>query len=208
MSDEFQLRPFDAAVQTTVVDSMFGRPLVTNVFRSLLVEAMIAKALGPPWRWCAADFAPWDLEHENGLKLEVKQSAARQSWTQPDATPGSPRFDIAHRTGRWENSHWIEGRVRHADIYVFAHHPIIGPEADHRKSQQWRFYPVRTSRLPSAASIGLTRLETISTAVAADPAGRSSGRIGHLKIYVIVPAASLPIRGRARGLGDPENGES
>lgn len=164
LGDQVENQAFDAAVRADVVEAMFGKPLVTNVFRSLLVEAMITKALGPEWRWCAADFAAWDLEHESGFRLEVKQSAARQSWSQPAGGSSSPRFDIAYRKGRWDGPSWIEGRARHAHAYVFAFHPLAGEEADHRRAEQWRFYPVLTSALPDAASISLERLGRLATA--------------------------------------------
>lgn len=166
LAGQLENQTFDAAVRADVVEAMFGKPLVTNVFRSLLVEAMIAKALGPEWRWCAADFAAWDLEHESGFRLEVKQSAARQSWSQPGGGSSSPRFDIAYRKGRWDGPSWIEGRARHAHAYVFAFHPLAGEEADHRLAEQWTFYPVLTSCLPDAASISLERLGRLTTACA------------------------------------------
>jgi hypothetical protein len=164
LDDLLENRAFDAAVRADVIEAMFGKPLVTNVFRSLLVEAMIARALGPQWRWCAADFAAWDLEHESGFRLEVKQSAARQSWSQPGGASSSPRFDIAYRKGRWDGPSWIEDRARHAHAYVFAFHPLTGEEADHRLAEQWRFYPVLTSALPEAASISLERLGRLAPA--------------------------------------------
>ena len=164
LDGQLESQAFNAAVRADVAEAMFGKPLVTNVFRSLLVEAMIAKALGPEWRWCAADFAAWDLEHESGCRLEVKQSAARQSWSQPGGGSSSPRFDIAYRKGRWDGSSWIEGRARHAHAYVFAFHPLAGEAADHRRAEQWRFYPVLTSALPGAASISLERLGQLAAA--------------------------------------------
>lgn len=40
----------------------FGKPLVTNVYRSVIVEAMIAGALSD-WSWCNADYAEYDFIH-------------------------------------------------------------------------------------------------------------------------------------------------
>lgn len=165
MSAHPTVQTFDEAVQADVVQAMFGRPLVTNVFRSLLVEAMIAKALGPEWKWCSADFAAWDLEHASGLRLEVKQSAALQSWSHPGSKASAPRFDIAHRTGRWDGDIWVKGRARHADIYVFAYHPLTGEEADHRRVEQWRFYVLRSAMLPDSASISLPKLSKLTPSV-------------------------------------------
>ncbi len=75
-----------------------GKPLVTNVLRGLLVEAMVAIALEPVWTWVAGDYASWDFEGPRGLRLEVKQSAARQSWADENVI-SKCSFDIAPRTG-------------------------------------------------------------------------------------------------------------
>lgn len=40
-----------------VSNAAFGRPLVTNVLRGQVVEAIVASALEPEWTWCAADYA-------------------------------------------------------------------------------------------------------------------------------------------------------
>lgn len=65
-----------------VTASAFGQPLVTNVLRGHVVEAMVALALEPEWRWCSGDYAAWDFERADGLRMEVRQSAYRQSWVQ------------------------------------------------------------------------------------------------------------------------------
>lgn len=148
--------------------AMFGKPLVTNVFRSMLVEAIVAEVLQPDWTWCAADYAAWDFEHFSGVRLEVKQSAARQSWTKGDGSgPISCRFDIAHRTGSYVDNAWVEGRRRFADIYVLAHHPVVSLEADHRDASQWQFYAIAENRLPQSRSIGLSMVRTLADPLSA-----------------------------------------
>lgn len=142
-------------IKRRVSDAAFGRPLVTNVLRGLVAEAIVASALEPEWNWCSEDYASWDFERADGLKLEVKQSAARQSW----ATTGPPskcRFDIRARKGRWEGQDWVPEPGRNADIYVFAHHPLADGSADHRDPAQWTFYVVEAKRLPDAATMGLS----------------------------------------------------
>ena len=139
----------------------FGQLLVTNTLRSMVVEAMLDLALLADWRWCAADFAGWDFEHADGTRLEVKQSAARQTWAAP-LRPSRPSFDIAQRLGYWEGgSTWVEGAGRHAHIYVFAHHPAVDAKADHRDPQQWDFYVAGTEALPATKSISLARVREI-----------------------------------------------
>jgi len=58
-----------ADVVARVSDAAFGRSMMMNVPRGHVVEAMVALALEPEWRWCAADHASWDFEHETGVRL-------------------------------------------------------------------------------------------------------------------------------------------
>lgn len=166
MSDEPS--PDAQRVVKRAVDALFGRPLVTNVVRAVLVEAMVADALSPHWNWCAADYASWDFEHPSGVRLEVKQSAARQSWSGDASGPSRGVFDIRHRTGHWRGAVWVEGLDRHADIYVFAHHPIADRSADHRDPGQWRFYVVPTHALPPQKTIGSAGVAERASPVAID----------------------------------------
>lgn len=132
-----------------------------NVLRGHIVEAIVATALTPEWAWCAGDYAAWDFEKANGLRLEVKQSASRQSWASPNQ-PSACSFDIAHRAGRSDGSNWIAAPARHADIYIFAHHPICDDSADHRDPAQWDFYVVPTHALPMTKRLTLGRARGLS----------------------------------------------
>lgn len=152
-----------AEVVSKVADAAFGRPLVTNVLRAQLVEAMIALVLEPAWHWCGADYAPCDFERPDGLRLEAKQSAARQSWRTDK--PSKAIFDVAARTGRNEAHGWVVEHGRAAHIYVFAHHPIFDDTADHRDPTQWQFYVVPTAALPDVKQIALGTIKTIAEAV-------------------------------------------
>lgn len=155
------------ALQSRIVDALLGKPLVTNAFRGMLVEAMLAEVLEPEWRWCSGDWASYDFEHSDGRGLEVKQSAALQSWHADGAKPSSARFDIAARTGRYEGSKWIAEPGRAAAIYVFAWHPFADfAIADHREPAQWQFFVVPSWALPEQKSIGLAGLRALSGAVA------------------------------------------
>jgi hypothetical protein len=147
MHDRIRQRLFGALV---------GKPLVSNAFRGTLVEAMIAEALEPEWRWCADGWGSFDFEGPNGIGLEVKQSAARQGWHDEASKPCPARFDIAERTGFWdERSKWVDAPGRAAAIYIFAHHPVYDATADHRDPLQWDFYVAPATALPAQKSIGL-----------------------------------------------------
>ena len=152
--------------------SIFNKPLVTNVFRALVAEAIVDAALGPMWSWCAGDYSSWDFIHEDGTRLEVKQSAARQTWATATSKPSSASFDIAERTGSWEGPTWVPGAGRKAHIYVFAHHPIPDETADHRDPAQWQFYTVGTEVLPLQKRIALGSLQRLC--LASDFAGLSN----------------------------------
>jgi len=152
-----------AEVVAKVTDAAFGRPLVTNVLRAQLVEAMVALVLEPQWNWCSADYAPCDFERSDGLRLEVKQSAARQSWSTD--TPSKAIFDVAARNGRNEPDGWVEEYGRAAQLYVFAHHPLFDDTADHRDPAQWLFYVVPTTKLPDVRQIALGSIKERAEAV-------------------------------------------
>jgi hypothetical protein len=141
---------------------VFGQRLIANNFRAVIVEAMIASVLEPEWRWCSADWAGWDLERADGVRLEVKQSAAKQTWHSATDKPSSCSFDIRAREGRYEGAAWFEGRGRNADLYIFAHHDICDESADHADPTQWTLYVVRSNDLPDTKSIGLQKLRMIA----------------------------------------------
>jgi hypothetical protein len=147
-------------------EAAFGKPLVTNVLRGQMVEALISLAIEPEWKWCSADYSPWDFERADGCRLEVKQTSFRQTWAPPSHGKVNRSFDIAARKGRWEGAVWIEELKRHADLYVFACHDVRDATADHRDPAQWSFFVVPTSLLPPTKRIGLSRVRTL-----ADPVG-------------------------------------
>ena len=94
--------------------------------------------------------------------MQVKQSAARQSWHGTDAAPTRGHFSIAHKTGRYEDDgRWTEQRSRNADLFVFAWHPRTDPATDHREPEQWRFFVVPETALPPTQSLSLATLRTL-----------------------------------------------
>ena len=129
-----------------------------------MAEAIVALALEPEWDWCSADYAGWDFERRDGLRLEVKQSAAMQSWS--NRKPSKAVFDVAARTGYWEGgTEWIAKAGRPAHLYVFAHHSIYGDDTDHRDPLQWTFYVVPSRDLPNVKKLGLATISTLTSAV-------------------------------------------
>lgn len=160
----------DERIQHRLLNALLGQPLVGNAFRGTLVEAIVAEALAPHWRWCADGWGSYDFEGPGDVGLEVKQSAARQNWHQATSSPCVPRFDIAERTGSWaETGEWVAKRGRAAALYVFAYHPVLDVTvADHRVPEQWEFYVVHSSRLPPQKSLGLSGVRALAAPVGFD----------------------------------------
>jgi hypothetical protein len=162
MADLADRSPVSAkTIAARAAEVCFGKPLITNINRGLIAELIVEAALPPDWRWCAADYAGHDFEHVDGTRLEVKQSAARQSWAAPASGVSRSVFDIASRAGHWEGAVWIEAAGRRAQIYVFAHHPVEDLSADHRDPEQWRFYVVRAVDLPDSKTLALSRVRAL-----------------------------------------------
>ena len=120
------------------------------------------------------DWAPWDLEHlPLGWKIEVKQSAALQTWDFGvfPGRPSKPRYDIAPREFKTVDPNGIDRVeiVRSADIYIFAWNPVVDSNlVDHRDPEQWEFFVAPKEMLPqNQKSIGLTSLRKLTGAVPA-----------------------------------------
>ena len=113
-----------------LVNTYYDKQLINNVDRGHYVECMIVLGLGEEWNLTSElrGWAPWDIERDDGARLEVKQSAALQTWSLAhDAPP--PRtasFDIAFRKEPWTKGGdyppYLPGRP--ADLYVFEKIPL------------------------------------------------------------------------------------
>lgn len=125
--------------------AVFGRPLVMIVYRGVIAEAIVAAALSD-WEWCSSDYFEHDFIHPQGTRLEVKQTALKQTWE----TVGMPRptWDIAARKAVWRDNKWMPAPGRNADIYVLCLHDVTDNTADHRDPGQWKFFAVRAAALP------------------------------------------------------------
>lgn len=152
-----------------LAERLFGQKLIQNQFRSLFVEALIAPEVERcGWHYTGDGWCGWDFQHGpdiNGCRLEVKQSAARQTWAKHNNRRTSPIFDIKARTGYFveEGSRWIEEAGRPSHIYLFAWHPIHDVQiADHRDPLQWQFYLTPEKHLPRGQkTIGLSAIASL-----------------------------------------------
>ncbi|WP_106640157.1 hypothetical protein [Allosphingosinicella vermicomposti] len=158
------------AVTKRLADRLFGAPILRNSIRGEIIEEIVAMAREPDWLLCAGDWASCDLRHSSsGFRIQVKQSAARQSWHTGSCGIPKPRFSIAEKTGRWENGdRWIEERSRNAEIFVFAWHPLTSASADHRNAHQWEFYVAAEPSLPRQKSISLDGIRRLASVVSVE----------------------------------------
>ena len=146
-----------------ILDRFLSRRLIENVWRGHYVESLIYFALCKQWK-LSDEWEVWDLRNDFGARLEVKQSAALQTWTAPGRA-SSPKFSIEPKTGYWTtDNEWIERPGRYADVYVFAWHPEADKSiADHRKAEQWKFYVVPENKLPiDQKTISLNPIKALS----------------------------------------------
>jgi len=81
------------------------------LYRPHYVERMIALALGEGFELVSANWSGWDIESSDGVRIEVKQSAAWQTWSDVTGEPKPSRgvFDISARAGHWTDggAKWV-----------------------------------------------------------------------------------------------------
>ena len=164
---ENKITALPADIVRMASERAFGARLITNVHRGLVVEAIISTALCPEWEWCSEDYFPYDFRHPSGLKLEVKQSAACQSWEAK--IPSKAMWDVKPRKQTWDGVRWVPQPGRAAGLYVFGWHPVTDRmAADHRDPLQWRFFVIATTDLPPINRLSYARAEQLSSHVAID----------------------------------------
>ncbi len=141
--------------------------LVSNVTRGRLAEFIVAKALGISTDGVRNEWDAYDLETEDGVKIEVKSAAYLQSWHQERLSRITFRVP---KTRSWDpDSNRLENEAkRPADVYVFA---VLAHQdkstVDPLNVNQWRFYVLPTrildERTRSQHSITLKTLERLSS---------------------------------------------
>jgi len=141
------------------IRGMIDVPKMGNTLRGLWAEAMVAELLGDTWKHTGNDWAGWDFESNDGLRLELKQSAKHQTW---GVSRNPPRFNIKAAKGYYPdgvNYHENTSGRRFADIYVFAWHEA----KDQRVISEWAFFVLRSRQLPlGQKSIGLKAIQKLT----------------------------------------------
>jgi hypothetical protein len=151
-------------IKRQLCERLFRGPLIQNNARGEYVEQMVDSCLSSDWTHCAGDWAGWDFERVDGVRLQVKQSAALQTW---GIAKRPASFSIAPASGYYINgTEWIAKASRPAHLYLFAWHGITDGTADHTNPRQWRFFVVPEPSLPSGTkSISIRALERIEKPV-------------------------------------------
>jgi hypothetical protein len=164
------MKPIAKEIIGELVDELYAQRVMSNLTRPLYVERLLARLLNGRWQCVGSDWSGWDLENpDTKLRIEVKQSAARQTWTDGPTRVSKatkPIFDIEERTGYFADggASWVNNPGRPADLYIFAWHPLYEPkgDVDHTDPEQWEFYLVRERDLPTGQkTIALSSLEKL-----------------------------------------------
>ena len=150
-----------------VAKRLLGSRIIQNSMRGDVLETIVDAGLGPPWRHCSGDWAAWDFRRDDGVRIQVKQSAAAQSWDPdpssgvqpPTRKPSAVRYSIDYRSGFFEGAKWIRHQGRHAEVFIFAWHGETREFADQRDAEQWAFFVIAEHSLPALQkSVTLTWL--------------------------------------------------
>ena len=121
-----------------------------NNVRGILAEFLVAKAVGavvtPKEEW-----ASFDVQTPEGVRIEVKASAHWQSW--PQRGPSKIVFSgLTARSWQDDGSYSKDRQIR-ADVYVFAVQACADPaKYDPLDVSQWEFYVLSASTVADAGT--------------------------------------------------------
>lgn len=120
--------------------------LLNNTLRGILAEYIVRQDLGIK-KSTRTEWDAYDLETENGVKIEIKSASYLQSWKQSELSRIS--FDIAPTKG-WnrETNEYSKETKRQSDFYIFCllHHKDKNT-VDPTRLDQWTFYVLPTKQL-------------------------------------------------------------
>ena len=136
--------------------------LQENITRGVLAEFLVAKALGISLSVRQA-WDDYDLETEQGLRVEVKASGYLQAW--PQQKPSAPQVGRLKALS-WDDKEGYSAEPQYrADVYVFAVHTAKRHEDyDMLDLAQWEFYAADCETLArlGTTSIGLSKVRRIA----------------------------------------------
>lgn len=143
--------------------------LSSNVTRGILAEFIVATALKTALNQPRKEWAGYDLDGPNGLKIEVKSAAYLQSWKQ--IRPSKISFSIRPaRSWNEDSATYQQEKTRIADVYIFC--LLKHTEATTLNPlmlEQWGFYIVPTEiineKYGAQHSITLRRIKALGAEI-------------------------------------------
>lgn len=143
--------------------------LLSNATRGRFAEFIVATATGIDMTVLRDEWAAFDLETNEGIKLEVKSAAFLQSWQQQSLS----KITFTTKSAlSWDNltNKRSSQKKRHADVYVFCLLKHKDKQTvDPLNMDQWEFYVLATKELNdyerSQQSITLKSLQTLTNFV-------------------------------------------
>ncbi|MER7782247.1 MULTISPECIES: hypothetical protein [Streptomyces] len=167
--------PIRGAQGLTVSDFWrYGMPdLRSNTARGLLAQFLVHHAIGAKRQ--SSEWECYDIEGDNGLRIEVKASARLQAWEQRGLSP--IRFSgLKRRT--WSPAFGsAEKATYNADVYVFAVQTATAHDLyDPLDVAQWEFYVAARSAVAARnqVSMGLSTVQGLASGPVAFDALRSA----------------------------------
>lgn len=140
--------------------------ILSNATRGRFAEFIVGTAIGLDPNNLRDEWDAYDLETEDGIKIEVKSAAYIQSWNQKSFSTISFSIKPARYWDAETNMQSGEPK-RHADLYVFCHLKHKNQDTiDPLKMEQWDFYVLPTYKLDhyerSQISITLKSLQKLT----------------------------------------------
>jgi len=121
--------------------------ILSNATRGRFAEFIVAAATNIDKTTLRDEWAAYDLETPDGIKLEIKSAAYLQSWFQRTLSKISFSTKAAKHWDSLTNKQSNE-KKRHADVYVFCllHHEDK-QTVDPLNMNHWEFYVMATKEL-------------------------------------------------------------
>lgn len=142
--------------------------LVGNAMRGILAEYIVTTAIGKA-DGNRTEWDAYDIETNEGIKVEVKSGAYIQSWAQRQLS--KIQFDIRPTQG-WDSktNSYSTDVVRQSDVYVFCVLQHENQETiDPLNMDQWAFYVLATNELNRVVgaqkTISLARLKKLKPSI-------------------------------------------
>lgn len=158
---EDELLPGELAFEPLDFWRWYISDLCENTTRGGFGEFLVARALGIHDK-DRAEWENYDLETEDGTKIEVKTTGYVQTWHKTADKNSSLSWDVEPK----EDSYGIQsGKRRWSDVYVFCLNTEKAPERyDALDLSKWCFWVVPTavlnSKIPTQKSVSsIRRLE-------------------------------------------------